>query len=83
MTWPMGNPDAGRLAEGLRDYLIANPTRRAFGTRSHSSQRVLEFQAAMGIKTDQASAGVVGPAERSAARDLGVLLPERPLPPRR
>lgn len=79
----MGNPDAGRLAEGLRDYLIANPTRRAFGTRSHCSQRVREFQTAVGIEVGPASAGVVGPAERSAARDLGVLLPERPLLPRR
>ena len=71
------------LAVRLRDYLIANPTHQAFGTRSHDSRPVLQFQAAVGIQTDRASAGVVGPAERSAARDVGVLLPERPLRPRR
>lgn len=78
----MGDPDAGAIAVSLRDYLTANPTYQAFGVEGHSSQRVREFQSAVGIAVGERGAGILGAPERSAARDLGVLLPERPLRPR-
>ena len=68
--------DVAKLAEILRDYLIANPTYQAFGVKGHSSERVREFQSAVGITVQD---GVLGAPERRAARDLGVLFPERPL----
>lgn len=66
------------LAESLRDYLIQNRTQAAFGTRAERSDPVSDFQRAFDIEANPP--GVLGPAERSAARQVGVLLPERPLP---
>lgn len=60
-------------ALALREYLIAHPTRAAFGYKDHPSEQVKVYQVYLGVTND----GIVGQETRTACRKYGVELPAR------
>lgn len=71
---PPTEPEAALRGRELRDYLVANPTRAAFGYRNSPSAPVVRFQRAAGIADD----GILGPGVRAAGSTYGITFPARP-----
>lgn len=67
-------PTPYELGMQLRQFLIANPTRKAFGYKNSPSEPVRRFQEATGLTTD----GILGNAVRSKGKELGITFPARP-----